>query len=192
MIWESSVLTQYQAGAMTPTTRQDCRGSSTGEQLQQCWCVYSCPFYMLQTVQGVFSILTVFALFTFSFLSILFSIFFLNMMAQHTHLACSKSNNSTGAHTVKKKMSTVTESWLWFQLLLAHLAEFAEAALVFNVTYIRKAGSSSLPVTVDVSTSTLTHVRPPVMSSLHSPVTTPQPPLCVSDLFFHHIFSFAG
>lgn len=80
-------------------------------------------------------------------------------------------------------MSTVTESWLWFQLLLAHLAEFAEAALVFNVTYIRKAGSSSLPVTVDVSTSTLTHIRPPVMSSLHSPVTTPQPPLCVSDLF---------
>lgn len=125
-----------------------------------------------------------------SFHFIFYSFFY--MMAQHTHLASSKSNKSTGAHTVKKKMSTVTESWLWFQLLLAPLAEFAEAALVFNVTYIRKAGSSSLPVTVDVSTSTLTHVRPPVMSSLHSPVTTPQPPLCVSDLFFHHIFSFAG
>lgn len=101
-------------------------------------------------------------------------------MAQHTHLACSKSNNSTGAHTVKKKMSTVTESWLWFQLLLAPLAEFAEAALVFNVTYIRKAGSSSLPVTVDVSTSTLTHVRPPcyVIAPFpcYHPATTP---LCI-------------
>lgn len=63
-------------------------------------------------------------------------------------------------------MSTVTER----ELLV--VAEFARAALVFNVTYIRKAGSSSLPVTVDVSTSTLTHVRPPVMSSLHSPGTT--------------------
>lgn len=59
-------------------------------------------FIHFQTVQGVFSILTAFALFTFSFLSILFSIF-LYMMAQHTHLASSKRNKSTGAHTVKKK-----------------------------------------------------------------------------------------
>lgn len=94
------------------------------------------------------------------------------MVAWHTHLVSSKSK-STGVDTVKKKcLQSCRESWLWFQLLFVHLAEFAEAALVFNVTYIRKAGFSSLPVTVDVSTSTLTHVRPPVMSSLHSPGTT--------------------
>lgn len=49
-----------------------------------------------------FSILTVFALFTFSlFYFVFFKAFY--MMAQHTHLASSKSNKSTGVHTVKKK-----------------------------------------------------------------------------------------
>lgn len=163
---------RHQAGALTPTTRE----VFTNFRVRiLCWCSQEGldpqqNITIQQTAHGG-------------------SVFFhFYMMAQHIHLVSSQSNKSIGTEK-KIKMSTVTKSWLWFQLLLIHLAEFAEAALVFNVTYIRKAGFSSLPVTVDVSTSTLTHVRPPVMSSLHSPgITSTRTLVCIWSFFPSHCF----
>lgn len=172
---------QHQAGALTPTTRE----VFINFHVRILFLVFPRRFGATVEYHPLTNWSWRFCTWTF---------FHLNMMVQLTHLVSSKSNKRFSVDTVKKKKkkATVTESWLWFQLLLVHLAEFAEAAWVFNVTYIRKAGSSSLPVTVDVSTSTLTHVRPPVMSSLHSPGTTSTSTRFCIWSFFHHIFSFTG